>query len=434
MQRYFWRGLLMLVMLMLPFSVLLNAQSDTLGPDTYPDGTNPLTGLPVTDPALLQRRPILVKISNFPVIVRQYQIGLNEADVVWEHLLAGGVTRFSAIFLGSDQPRVGPIRSGRLIDFELTRIYRSLFTYSGMSEGTINVLRGDALVSSRVIGGSGPCPALCRFPQEGLALEHTLFGDTAALRDQAIELERDTIPESIYGMAFSKDIQSPGIPLESASIKYRGSTVGWEWDANAGRWLRLQDGEPHIDGNGIRVSAANVVIVEEEHTEQPFVRDQYWGPPNFAFSVNFIGSGRIYFLRDGQIWEGEWRRETREEPLRFFDTNGEILPFRPGNTFFGLVPRWIDGYELEFRFVNPQPVVVTGDTGLSMRTGPSEAYRAPDVAYGGDTFSAIGRNFDGTWLQVQRAEDEAVWLPVERLDIGSLDPMTLFNTRPSNER
>lgn len=425
----------LLIWFMLPLTLTLNAQTLTIiGPDSYPQGTNPLTGLPVGDAALLQRRPLLVKISNFPVIVRQYQAGLNEADVVWEHLLAGGVTRFSAIFLGSDQPKVGPIRSGRLVDFELTRIYRSLYTYSGMSEGTLQVLRGDGLVSSRAVGGSGPCPALCRYPQEGLALEHTLFGDTEALRQEASARDRDTAPEPVYGMAFSKDVRVAGVPINRASIQYRGSAVGWEWDEASGRWLRLQDGEPHVDGNGVRISAANVVILEEEHTEQPFVRDQYWGPANFAFSVNFIGSGRVYFLRDGQIWQGEWRRETREDPLTFFDVTGETWLFRPGNTFFGLVPRWIDGYELAFDFPDPQQVVVIGETGVSMRTGPGEAYRAPDVAYGGDAFVVVGRNFDGTWVQVQRAADEVVWLPVARLDMGNLDPMVLFNTRPSIER
>lgn len=437
----FKRAVLVFVLLML---VVLGVAAqddptDLIGPDSYPEGINPLTGLAVDDPESLNRRPLLIKISNFPPLVREYQIGLNDAEVVWEHLLAGGVTRFSAVFYANDFEKIGPIRSGRLVDFELSRIYRSFFTYSGMAIGTNEILFNDALMLDRVVGGSGPCPPLCRYPQDGLALEHTLFGDTGEIRSTyAEEREVDMTAEPVYGMAFSDTAPEGGIPLESALVRYRQTIVEWQWDDEAQRWMRYQDGEPHWDySQDKQVQAVNVVIFEEEHTEQPYVRDQYWGPANFAFSVNFIGSGRVFFLRDGQYYEGEWRRETREDPLSFYDMDGNVLPFHTGNTFFNLVPLWIDGYELELTPTEPQTVEVTGSTGVSIRFGPNENYIAPDVAYPGDTFNVLGRNYDGTWLQlmrINREDERAIWLPIERLDVGELDIMALPLPRPSNER
>lgn len=411
------------------------AQSEIIGPETYPDGVNPLTGLQVEDPDLLNRRPVVIKISNFPPVAREYQSGLNDADLVWEHLLAGGVTRFSAVFYGTDLEKVGPIRSGRLVDFELTRIYRALFTFSGMSQGTREVLATDALMVDRVVGGASPCPALCRYPQDGLAMEHTLFANTAELHDLAVEREKDPTPEPVYGMAFSDEPTTEGTPLTSLMIRYAESTVEWEWDADNAYWVRYQDGELHMDNSrGEPVHANNVVVVEEVHTIQPFVSDQYWGPPNFAFSVNFIGTGRIFFLRDGQMVQGEWRRDTREEPLRFFDLDGNVLPFKPGNTFFNLVPLWIDGYELEIVPEEPPSATVNGDTGVSMRYGPNPQYVSPDVAYPGDTFALIGRNFDGTWVQVKRGDERAVWLPIERVTVDGVNVDALPLVRPANER
>jgi len=411
------------------------ALDDIVGPDTYPVGVNPLTGLVVDDPQLLDRRPLLIKISNFPVFVRPFQSGLNDADLVWEHLLAGGVTRFSAIFLGSDPEKIGPIRSGRLLDFELTRIYRSLFAYSGMSQGTVDVLFEDDLVRQRVVGGAGPCPALCRFPEEGLALEHTLFSNTPALRELAVERGADVEPESVHGMAFTDDPPGQSMTLASMLVRYRQTEVQWVWDAETERWLRFQDGEPHMDmSRNTQVRATNVVVIEEEHTVQPFVRDQYWGPPNFAFSANFIGEGRIFLMRDGLYQEGVWRRATREDPLTFYDTNGQLLTFKPGNTFFNLVPRWVDGYELEIVPVDAPTVEVVGESGASMRFGPNNEYRSPDVAYPGDGFKVIGRNFDGDWLQLIRGDERAVWLPVERLDASGIDLTSLPIPRPTIER
>lgn len=429
-----WLSLITLLLGMLLAVPTLAQQVALVGPDAYPENINPLTGLPVDDPTLLTRRPLLIKISDYPAFVRP-QAGLNEADIVWEHLLAGGVTRFSAFYLGNDVQKVGPIRSGRLVDFELTRIYRSLFVYSGLAEGTINVLRSDGLVSSRAVGGSGPCPALCRFPREGVALEHTLYGDTAALRERAVELNKDVTPEPIYGMAFSDNVPAGGTTLNGIYINYAETQIGWVYDAAAGRWNRWQDGEAQFDAvTDSPVSAANVVVIEEEHTVQPFVSANYWGPGDFAFSVNFIGRGRIFLLRDGQYYEGEWQREDRDEPLTYYDLAGNPLPFKPGNTFFNLVPRWIDGYQLSFLLGDAPDVKVVSSGGVNMRTGPGEGYRALDVAYPGDTFKPTGRNRSGDWLQLMRDGADPIWITLGVLDVGGYDVMALPVVRPSNER
>ncbi|MDX1992304.1 MAG: DUF3048 domain-containing protein [bacterium] len=423
-----------LLFLLLATSGSTFAQTNLLGPETYPDNINPLTGLPVDDASLLERRPLLVKISNSPAIVRP-QSGLNSADIVWEHLLSGGVTRFSAIFLGSDLEQVGPIRSGRLVDFELTRIYHALFVYSGMAQGTIDILNRDPYVLTRAVGGAGPCPALCRVPREGVALEHTLYGDTLALRQLAEERDRDTAYEPVYGMAFSEATPEGMVEVEGIDVYFNETVIGWTWDETSGLWVRSQDNEPHFDAiTEAQVSADNVVIFEEEHTIQPEVTPGYWGPGDFAFSVNFVGSGRVYLFRDGQYVEGEWRRESQDDVLRYYDLQGNPLAFKPGRTFFTLVPRWVDGYYLAFHLTNAPTVTVSGDGGQNMRTGPGEAYRQLDVAYPGDTYTAIGRNRAGDWVQLYRNGDGLVWMALSSLYADPAAIMALPVARPTNER
>src|SRR5262245_54089806 len=75
---------------------LAGAEVELVEPTAIPANLNPLTGL-VTDPANLERRPIVVKISNAPALVRP-QAGIGAADIVYEHYVEGGLTRFSAIF------------------------------------------------------------------------------------------------------------------------------------------------------------------------------------------------------------------------------------------------------------------------------------------------------------------------------------------------
>ena len=418
---------LLLALLLLVFVIPAQAQ-DVVGPDTYPPGVNPLTGLAVDQPANLNRRPLIVKIDNYAQI--RPQTGLMQADVVWEHLLSGGVTRFAAIYLSNDVDHVGPVRSSRLVDFDLVRIYRALFAYSGMAEGTLDVLRGDNVALSRAV--TGGCPALCRFPKEGVAYEHTLFGDTNALRDLANQLARDTTPEPIYGMAFG-DLEAAGTPLSEIQVAYRQTEVTWDYDAASERWLRSEDGAPHVDAaTGEQISAANVLVLEADHVEQPFVAEDYWGPGDYAFSVPLINSGRVFLFRDGKYVEGEWHRAQRTDPLTYTDLDGSTLTFKPGNTFVELVPRWENGFQLTFMLDQPISGTITARAGANLRTGPAEGYTSIGAAPNGIPVTAVGRCGKGDWVQLLLPDGSTVWASTTVLSLDG-DVMTLPWSRSSFE-
>jgi hypothetical protein len=222
-------------------------------------------------------------------------------------------------------------------------------------------------------------------------------------------------------------------------LRYSQQLVTWQWDSQMQRWLRWTDSQPHILADtGQQISAANVLLIEAEHEIQPVVSEAYWGPPNFAYNVHFIGEGRVFLLRDGMVIEGVWRRSSEDEPLRYYDLAGRDLAFAPGSSYINLVPLWIDGYELEFRATNaPLVTVNVGEgVGTNLRYGPGTSYISPDVAYTGDSFRLLGRNWNGGWLQVlQPFASRAFWLPADELLLPeNFDVMSLPLVRPSNER
>ena len=102
-----------------------------IGPNNFPAGVNPLTGLVVANPEFLQRRPIAVKVSNIARV--RPQSGLNNADLVFEHMTEGTITRFTAVFYGNDSEKIGSVRSGRIVDLEIPVMYDAAFAYSGAS-------------------------------------------------------------------------------------------------------------------------------------------------------------------------------------------------------------------------------------------------------------------------------------------------------------
>ena len=101
-----------------------------IGPDTYPEGVNPLTGLTVADPSLLRRRPVIMKVSNH-LIDYQPHWGLSSADIVFDYYIGWGSDRYAALYYGQDSSKIGPMRSIRRVDGHLGSLYQAVFGSTG---------------------------------------------------------------------------------------------------------------------------------------------------------------------------------------------------------------------------------------------------------------------------------------------------------------
>jgi len=307
----------------------------------FPPGINPLTGLPAQDPSALERRPLAVKVSNSPAVVRP-QAGLSFADLVFEHYAEGRVTRFTAIFLGQDASKIGSVRSGRLIDLEIPAMFKSMFAYSGSSGGVKErIVDSDFFKEDRVVSpdfGVGE-PVFNRIPAPGKAFEHTLFTSTDAL--WALTTERGlNSRQDLKGMAFSPSPPQGGAPASYVELVYLDGVASAEWtfDASRNLYLRSVLGEPHTDElTGQQLSAANVIIVYANHVETDILEDLVGGG-HYSIEIQLWGQGALQVARDGRVYNGHWERGTRDDMLSFFDDYGHILPLKPGQSWFQIVP------------------------------------------------------------------------------------------------
>ncbi|MDQ7026501.1 MAG: DUF3048 domain-containing protein [Anaerolineae bacterium] len=320
------------------------------GPFIYPEGVNPLTGLPYPNPEAQARRNLIVKISNYPPIVRP-QHGVNSADIVFEYEAEGGVTRFAAIFRSQAPERVGSIRSARLLDIELATMYRALLAYSGTSAPIQELLLGEDFFEFQLISpmiGHGEnqnndCSdtPFCRnfaLMDEGRAREHTLFGNTNTMWATASRQGTNT-GFAAFGFAFSIFPDANGLPINDIYTEWYGQAdARWQYDPEAAQYIRFTDNQPHMDAaDGQQLWADNLVIIEVPHVERP---DLFPPGANYAsLGVELWEQGRAYVLRDGQWYQGFWRRRNRNpgSALQLIYGDNTPIMLKPGRTWVTIV-------------------------------------------------------------------------------------------------
>jgi len=310
------------------------------GPFVYPEGVNPLTGLPYPNAEAMARRNLIVKVSNYPPVVRP-QSSVNLADVVYEVEAEGGVTRFAAIFRSNAPTHVGSVRSARLLELELVPMYNALLAYSGTSEPIQQLILSSPYVYqtfSPLKGDNCADAGFCRFPREGLNFEHTLFLDTTKLYEVATRRNVNTGYQA-RGFAFSDFPDPGGLTANDVYIDWYGQTdARWQYDASTGRYLRYTDSVAHSDAlTGEQLWADNLVIVEVPHERRPDLFPE--GATYESLEIQLWDQGRAMLARDGLWYQGYWRRPSREpgDALQVIYGNNVPIMMKPGRTWVSVV-------------------------------------------------------------------------------------------------
>jgi DUF3048 family protein len=289
-----------------------------------PPGPSPLTGLPGDAPV---RPALIVKIDNAPRA--RPQVGLNQADVVFEEVVEGGITRFAAVFHSQDSDPVGPVRSARSTDIGVaSALHRPLFAYSGANRVFEEQVRQAPLVDV------GVKAAPDRYYREGSRrAPYNLFSRTPALFQLA---PADAVtPPALF--AYRAPGEPPAgasmTPVQQVSLQF-AVRVDWDWDGALGAWWRNQDGRRHDDAAGRGVAPANVVVQFVEYRDTG-LRDTSGAPVPEA---QIIGEGDAWVLTGGQLIPARWSKPAADAVTGYVDGAGAEIRLAPGRTWVELAP------------------------------------------------------------------------------------------------
>lgn len=304
------------------------ANSEKVIPAPPVPPTWPLSGLVAPNAASGKKRPLSIKVENSPVA--RPQTGLNSADVVYETVTEGGITRFHLIFQSKVPKIVGPVRSARLSDLWIVPQYRGIFFYSGASSSVTSRVRQANLPDmSQDVGVSAPY-----FRSSARSAPHNLYLTTKkAYADAKRRGHKITakVPELEFGPA---SITTSASAVKSVYIPFSGfNNVTWKYDKTRKVFLRENNHRVHRDAEtGKQVAAKNVVVMWAKYTAAS--HDMVG---SVTYDIQLGGTGKATIFRDGKRYNGEWVA-TRTQPPHFVDKNGRPIRLAPGNTWMQVVP------------------------------------------------------------------------------------------------
>ena len=297
----------------------------------------PLTGEVVgSEEEKVDRAALVVKIDNAPG-ARRNHTGLAVADIVFEEIVEGSITRFAAIFHTEGSDPVGPIRSGRTQDVDLLTSFNSpLFAWSGGNAAVTTAIANSFLTDLN----AQRTPGYYRGPGSS---PHNLYSDTDTL--WALTPPDHPGPPVQQYTYLRPDESFEGGPATRIDVQMRGISVDWDWNAELGVFERSQAGAPHMDKTHGRIGATNVVVIGTDYRPSP-------ADARSPEAIT-VGSGPVYVFSDGKFVAGRWQRNNAVFPLEFVDDDGEPIALRPGNTWIELNER-IPNQHVETRGIEMQ--------------------------------------------------------------------------------
>ncbi len=280
----------------------------------------PLTG--VQDEGVGTWPVLIAKIDNHDRA--RPQAGINSADVVFEEIVEGGLTRFAALFHSQQTDLLGPIRSVRTSDFDLLRnLNRPLFANSGGNEAVLRLLQEIEYVD---VSSNAAFDAYERIEER--PSPHNLFSDTESLRTVGTSRGEGGSPPMMFVREGADPLNTPPNPVSGLDIDYGSTFVEYRWDQDNKKWVRSQNGTPHLDSDGV-VVAPDIIIVQVVS----YGRSRADGRSPEAV---LLGEGKALVFFNGNVVEGFWKRSEADEVTEYFDRDGQTIAMPSGRVWIAL--------------------------------------------------------------------------------------------------
>ena len=303
-----------------------------------PVDTNPLTGEALD--AVSDSRPYAIMINNTTKAIPQ--CGISQADMIYEIVAEGSVTRFLAIFDElSDVDVIGPVRSVRPYFYRVAQHYGAILTSAGGSDEADSLIKNEGYNRLDGIAGAGSAFYRDQWRRENKGFEHSLMTTGEKLAKAAEKHGFKTTMEDVdYGFHFTDEAMTAGETADQVTIWFynNGKKTVMNYDESTGLYAMYQHGADSVDGNDKSPIAFRNVVVLEADTH---IKDK-----KGHLETQTTGTGEGYYARDGKIIPIKWSRENNSAKYVYTDLEGNPISFGIGKTYVAIVP---DGSPLSYK-------------------------------------------------------------------------------------
>jgi len=306
-----------------------------------------------------KHRPLGIMIENHQEA--RPQSGLSSADVIYEAVAEGGITRFLAIYYCNSSEQVGPVRSARTYFLDFISEYGAspLYVHVG---GANQPGPADALSQIEDYGWVGlndmnqfsiGFPTFWRdYDRLGhpVSTEHTMYSTTEKLL-QFAATKRKLTAEDADGITWTKGfiqyslkddaLTSQRPPSQKVHLEFWTTdpdyNVDWTYEPIANIYKRNNGGAVHTDfNNKQQLTGKNIVILTMVETS---ANDGYENNAHLLYRTKGVGKANIFM--DGKETIGTWRKDSRTSRTLLFDGSGAPIKFNKGTVWFEILP--VDG-------------------------------------------------------------------------------------------
>ena len=320
-------------------AVSVMAPVDVSVPDPEPEFpfTNPLTG-EGSEADLSAARPIAIMINNLKKALPQ--LGVSQADLIYEAPAEGGITRMMAVFQSLDDVGdLGSVRSARPYYVEMAAGLDAIFIHAGGSDDAYSAIKNYGVFN--IDGVNGPYGGTMFWRdaarKKNAGFEHSLLTSPeriGKLLTGALANSRQTHKEGYsLPLDFMEDgTPATGSPADIITVEFSNYKTGiFRYDAGKGSYLVEQYGAPYVDGNtDSQVAVTNVLFVCTDVKNIP-------GDTAGRKTVRLTGTGSGWFACGGKVIPITWAKDSANAPFRYTTADGQPLQLGVGKSYINIV-------------------------------------------------------------------------------------------------
>lgn len=276
------------------------------------------------------KRPYAIQLSNFKTVRNQW--GIGQADIVYEALVEGGITRFLAIGENFTGDRIGSVRSSRHYFASFADEYDAIYIHYGKTKYAVTKLKKLGIDN---LDGETGIGTTVFYRDKSMKAPHNAFTSLEkilkGIKQKGYDAERRQDFEPHYAFYEEDTELTNGMDCNKISIKYPYNKPYFDYNPQDKLYLRYQFGEIHKDSNtGEQLSFKNIIV--------QFVKEWDIDKNDYQTMDLEDAEGSGYYITNGKKIDITWKKNEDNRWMRYYDSNGEELYINSGKTYIAIFP------------------------------------------------------------------------------------------------